>query len=438
MSDEWPRCFLVRQHLGGRIAEDPARRTAEALAALDLGPAVVAGQRVAVAVGSRGIADIRPIVVATVDHLRGLGLDPFVVAAMGSHGGGDAAGQRAVLAGYDLTEDVVGCPVRCEMDVVDLGRSALGFPLHFDRLAAQAEHVVLVNRVKPHTTFDGVVESGLAKMLCIGLGKREGAAAYHRAAFDHGWTRVITTAVPEVLARVSVLAGVAVIEDATERTARIEAVAGVEILEREPALLADARERMPTLPFDDVDILLIDQIGKAISGTGFDTNVVGRKGSVHGPSAERATRVGTIVLRGLAPDSGGNALGIGLAELCRTRVIEAMDPDVTGVNAVTSGNLAAAMVPVHRSTDRELLDACRTRTGLRDPADARICWIHSTLDLGVVACSEAYLGEADGRSDLTVLGDPEPLPFDRHGNLPDLLPPSVIEWNGLAHRPLPR
>lgn len=297
MDDAWPRCFLVRQELGTDVVADPAGRTAQALAALDLASRVLPGQRVAVAVGSRGIADIRPIVVATIVHLRGLGLDPFVVAAMGSHGGSDERGQRSVLASYGITEEAVGCPVRCEMDAVELGRSALGLPLHLDRNAAAADHVVLVNPIKSHTTFDGPIESGLAKMLLIGLGKREGAAACHRAAFDHGWARVVRTVLPEVLARVSVLAGLAIIEDAAGRTARIEAVDGNEIMEREPALLADARGRMASLPFGDVDVLMIDQIGKTISGTGFHTDVVGRKGSIHAASADAAVRVGTLAVR---------------------------------------------------------------------------------------------------------------------------------------------
>ena len=308
------------------------------------------------------------------------------------------------------------------MDVVELGRSELGFPIWFDALAAAADHVVVINRVKPHTHFEGEVESGLAKMLLVGLGKEAGASTYHRASYDHEWPRILATVAPTVLADVSLLAGVALVENAADETERIDALAGDELLRREPALLAEAREHLPRLPFDDVDILLIDQIGKDISGAGWDTNTLGRKGSMHEVDPKQRPRVRTIAVRGLTPGTKGNAMGLGLAELCRTRVLEEMDREATWVNALASGDLPAAMVPMHYDTDLEVLAACSTRSGLRDLPAARLCWIRNTLDLGVLACSTAFLDEARQRSDLTVLSEPVPLPVDAAGNLPDLLP----------------
>lgn len=422
MRSMYPDLFWLRQRFDGPVVADPAARTTEALATLALDGRVRAGQSVAVGVGSRGIANLSSIVRATVDHLKGLGLEPFIVPAMGSHGGGDVPGQTAVLDGYGVTEAAMGCPVRAQMETIELGTTPLGFPIHFDRLAAGADHVVIVNRIKPHTMFTGDVESGLAKMLLIGLGKQPGAETYHRAILDHEWPTIVSTVAPAILGKVSVLAGVAIVENADDETARIEAIAGERITADEPALLTQAKELMPRLPFPDLDILLIDEIGKNISGGGFDPNVVGRKDSLHEPDREQHARVRAIVVRGLTEATHGNALGIGFAELCRSRVVEQMDREKTWLNAVTASDLPAAMIPIHHDTDRALLDAAETRTGLRGLPHARLCWIRNTLDLGVVACSTAFLDEARDRDDLTVLTAPTPMPFDEAGNLPDLLP----------------
>ena len=418
----YPEVFWLAMDLSGPTVTRPAARTRERLAALELERQVEAGQSVAVAVGSRGIADLAEVVRATVGHLHDLGLHPFVVPAMGSHGGATARGQVEVLAGYGVTEAGVGCPIRTGMEVVELARSDLGFPVWFDRSAAEADHVVLVNRVKPHTLFEGKVESGLLKMLLIGLGKREGASTYHRAVFDHDWSTIVERVAPLVLSRVGVLAGVAIVENAADQTARIEALAADAIGAEEPLLLAEARSMLPRLPFDDLDIVLIDEIGKDISGTGFDTNVVGRKGSVHEADPGQAPRVRTIVVRSLTPGTHGNGLGVGLAELCRTRVLEQMDTEATWVNALTCGDIPAGMAPIHRATDRELLDACSTRSGLRDLDGARLCWIRHTLDLGVLAASAPLLDAARANPQVQVLTEPRPLPFDLAGNLPDRLP----------------
>ncbi len=422
MRSMYPDLFWLRQHFDGPVVVDPAAQTTETLATLALGHAVRPGQSVAVGVGSRGIANLAVIVRATIDHLKSLGLEPFIVPAMGSHGGGDVPGQTAVLDGYDITEAAMGCPVRAQMETVQLGAVALGFPIHFDRLAAGADHVVIVNRIKPHTMFTGDVESGLAKMLLIGLGNQPGAETYHRAILDHEWPTIVSTVTPAILSEVSVLAGVAIVENADDQTARVEAVAGHRFLLDEPALLAQAKELLPRLPFDDVDILLVDEIGKNISGGGFDPNVVGRKDSLHEPDREQRTRVRAIVVRALTEATHGNALGIGFAELCRSRVLDQMDRDATWLNAITASDLPAAMTPIHYETDRELVDACETRTGLRGLAGSRLCWVRNTLDLAVVACSVAHLDQARDRDDLTVLSDPSPMPFDGAGNLPDLLP----------------
>ncbi len=303
------------------------------------------GDSVALTGGSRGLTDGLVALRVVVDHVRALGAEPFLVPAMGSHGGGTAEGQEAVLAGYGMTEATLGCPVQASMDVVEVGRSALGYPLWQDRLAAEADHVVVVNRVKPHTMFAGPHESGLVKMLLLGLGKWDGATTFHRAVIDHGWEAVAADAAPRVLAASSVLCGVALVERSDERTARVAVLAPEQWMAEEPDLLDDARRWMARLPFDDVDLLLLDRIGKDISGTGLDVNVVGRKAVAHPLASDGPGGVRAIAVRGLTAGTRGNAVGIGLAELTRSRVLREMDVGATRLNALTAGRVAGPWPP---------------------------------------------------------------------------------------------
>jgi len=411
--------FLVRQEVAGPVIDDVAGAVADQLRSLDLGPRVRPGQTVAITVGSRGIADVADITRTVVAYLRDvLALNPFIVPAMGSHGGATAEGQIAVLARAGITEATMGCAIRSGMAVTAVATAPLGLGLMVDRIAMEADHLVIVNRIKPHTMYAGPVQSGLAKMLTVGLGNHDGAALYHRAFIEHGFTNVLDEAVPLLLARLPVLAGVAIVERGDDRTAIIEAIPPERIANDEPRLLRLATELLPKLPFADVDILLVDEIGKEISGTGFDTNVVGRKGSLHHPDPKAIARVRHLALRSLTSQSTGNATGYGLAEFVRTQLAEAVDPHATLVNALTSGDLPAAMVPIVLSTDADILDAALALNGLRDPADSRVVWIRNTQHITWAACSGALLSEARERSDLSVHESVTPWPFDAKGNLP--------------------
>jgi hypothetical protein len=423
----WPQVFRVRQQVVGPLVDDVAGEVEAGLAGLGLGGQVAAGDTVAIGAGSRGIVDVAEGVRAVAVHLTRLGAEPFVVPAMGSHGGGTAEGQRETLAARGITESTIGCPVRSSMRTVEVGRSALGFPLLLDAHAAAADHVVVVNRVKSHTMFTGEVESGLSKMVMLGLGKQAGAATYHGAIHDHGWMEVVRDVVPRLVAdghggRGKVVAGVALVERGDDRTARVAVVAGDRFLADEPELLRAAREWMAKLPFADVDLLLVDRIGKDVSGAGLDVNVVGRKGSPHESHEDALARVRTIAVRGLTDATHGNALGIGLAELCRSRVLEQMDVAATRINALTAGDVPAAMAPLDYRTDAEMISVALGLIGLRRPADARVCWIRDTLRLDEALCSAVFLDEALRRDDLDVISDPFPLPLDGDGNLPDDLP----------------
>jgi PAS domain S-box-containing protein len=339
---------------------------------------------------------------------------------MGSHAGGTAHEQRALIESYGITEDFVGCPIRSCMETVVVCRAREGFPVHFDRCAYEADHVLVVNRIKPHTRFAGDIESGLMKMLLIGLGKCQGARVYHTAIQDYSFGQIIRSVAGEVFRRCHILAGLAIVENAYDQTALIAAVAPEQFEAREKALLALAKQWMPRLPFERADLLLVDRIGKDISGAGLDTNVVGRKFDDHKAAQQEFPKVRAIAVRGLSPHTHGNAIGLGFAEFCKTHVLRETDLAVTRLNALTASHASAAMFPLDYATDREILDAALPAVASGDTSQARLLWIANTLDLAELECSSAYLDEARGRDDLEILTGLRPLPLDRAGNLPDV------------------
>jgi hypothetical protein len=417
VTESFPLIFRVRQHFEASRIDHVAEAVEAELRTLQLGATIRPGQTVAITAGSRGIANIAVIVKAIVDHVRQLGATPFIVPAMGSHGGATVAGQLAILEGYGITEPAIGCAIRATMETEVLCTTREGIAVHFDRHAAGADHVFVCGRVKPHTSFTGEIESGLVKMMLVGLGKRDGARLYHRAVQDHSFAHVIRTVAHEVLARGHIVGGLAIVENAYDETAIVAAVPPEQLETRDKELLVEAIRRMPKLPFGEVDVVVVDEIGKDISGVGMDTNVLGRKIR----PAERTREsplVRRIVVRGLTEHTRGNATGLGLADLCTTRAVEQIDATSTYVNCLTSGFPDGAKIPIHFRTDREVITAALGMIGLRVRDQARLVWIRNTLDLAEVECSAAYLHQARARDDLEVLVEPRPLPFDAEGNLP--------------------
>jgi hypothetical protein len=409
--------FRVRQTFERpRVDDIPAEVNAE-LSRLSLSETIQQGQSVAITAGSRGIANIHLIIKAIVDHIKAIGAEPFIVPAMGSHGGGTAEGQRQILEGYGITESFCGCPIRASMDTIVVCEAKEGFPVHFDKQAFNADHVIVCGRVKPHTGFTGDIESGLMKMMLIGLGKHTGAKVYHRAIKDHSFGQIVRSVAREVLSKCRIVAGLAIIENGYDETANIAAVAPSEFEEREKELLVQAKQWMPRLPFKTADLLLIDEIGKNISGTGMDTNIVGRKFLDHIAHENEFPKVRYIAIRGLTKETHGNATGIGLAEFALTRAIDSVDQQVTLTNCLTGGHATAAMTPVHFVSDQELLIQVLPQIGLTEPDDAKVMWIRNTLELAEVECSAAYLSEVRDRDDLELLTDPRPFEFDTSGNL---------------------
>jgi len=413
-----PRLVRVRQSFADDGIRDVRAAARDAAASLLADAPIRPGHTVAITGSSRGIANIALIIAGAVDALRAAGAQPFVVPAMGSHGGGTAERQAAVLHHYGVTEQGVGCPVRSSVKVVHLGETPDGIPLILDRHAAEADHIFLVNRVKPHTHLVGPCESGLAKIMCIGLGKPAGARRYHKAFARHGIGHVLRTAVPALLHKRSFLGGLAIIENARDDTARIVPLRATEIIEREPALLEESKQRMARLPFDDLDVLIIDHLGKDISGTGMDTNVIGRD-RPGGPT------VGVIYVRDLTPASEGNASGIGMADVVSRRIIDKMDAAATFLNCATALHPHLARVPYAFDTDRAALAAAIDCSPALTPADARICWIRSTMALSELECSEALAAELAANPICETIGEPHPFAFSPDGSLVDVFDPPL-------------
>ena len=409
---ELPRWARVRQRLDASAIGDVAAAVAAEFARPEIAAAIRPGARVALTGGSRGIDRIDEVLRAAAAEVRRLGGEPFVVAAMGSHGGATDAGQAELLAGYGITAETIGCPVRSSMAAVKLGEVEGGVPVWFDRTAhAEADAVIPVGRVKPHTDFRGPVESGLMKMIAIGLGKQQGADVFHGRGFAE-FEHLIPAVARFTLGKVNIPFCLALVEDGFARLALVEAVPAARIWDRERELLALAREKMPRLPGERIDVLIVDCIGKDISGIGADTNVVNRyyDGALPFPPC-----IQRLVIRDLTPDSEGNASGIGLGDVVLRAAADKFDPVQTYMNCVTAKTPEGARLPIVVDTDRQALFvalACCLQT---ENHTARIARIRGTKHLEEFRASEPLLPELLATGRVEPLGDPEPIAFDDGG-----------------------
>lgn len=416
----YPKLLRIRQQFERPRVEDiPATVQAE-LSRLDLGRTIKPGHTVALTAGSRGIANIPLILKAAADFLKQLGAKPFLVPAMGSHGGGTAEGQRQVIESYGITEALVGIPIRASMEVKSLGTTPEGFPVYLDRHASEADHIGVVGRVKPHTGYHGALESGLMKMMMIGLGKHTGALAYHRILLEQPYEPVVRSVGRHMRQNAAITFGLGIVENAYDETALIEAVAPAEFEPREARLLGLAKQWLAKLPFREADVLIVDEIGKDISGSGMDTNVVGRKRAFRGQSSEGQPQMRLIFVRDLTSKTHGNATGVGLADFTTKRLIERMDYRATIINCLTAGYPEGATLPVHFDTDREVLDAALAIIGTRAAEDARVIRIKNTLCLEEVEISEPCLACPQPATDFRPMESSRSFHFDPMGNLPAL------------------
>ncbi|GAW93788.1 lactate racemase domain-containing protein [Calderihabitans maritimus] len=372
--------------------------------------------RIAVAVGSRGIRNLQKIVATVVNKIKEAGGEPFIIPAMGSHGGATVEGQKEVLASYGITEDALGVPVVSNMATVQIGETARGIPVFFDRVAAEADGIVVINRVKPHTDFHGRVESGLLKMLAIGLGKQKGAEMIHSYGIA-GLRELIPQAANVILKKMPVLFGLAILENAEDDTADIVALRAEEIEAQEPVLLERARLLMPRLPVQRLDVLVVEEMGKNISGVGLDPNITGRIGIRQQRDAE-APIISRVVVLDLTEESHGNALGMGLADVITRRFRNKVDLSTTYANVITSGFLERGFIPLVMPSDQEAIDLALRTCGRRvEPATARLMLIKNTLELGELYVSTALLPEVEQNPQVEILEGPVPLIFNEDGEL---------------------
>ncbi len=405
-----PKIALIKQKFKAPLINDIPGEIKNELSRLGLSSKVKKGDTVAITSGSRGISNIELITKTVVDELKNLGLKPFIVPAMGSHGGGTAEGQKDVLQRYGISEERMGVPVKSSMNVVEIGRSEYGIPVYLDKNASDADHVVVLNRIKVHTRFTGTIESGIVKMLLIGLGKREGATMYHRAINQYSFDQIIKSVAPIILSNVKILFGLGILENAYEDTAKIKAMNPDEILDIEPELQAESVELLAKLPFSLPDLLIVDEMGKDLSGTGMDTNVVGKK-------AQPVSGAARIFVRDLTSKSHGNACGIGLADFTTQRLVDKIDYNATYVNCITGQRPEGAKIPMTFKTDREAIDAALSTSGLIKPENAKIMWIKNTLELEEVIVSESFTKGIETSKNIKLLSPFKEMEFDQSGDL---------------------
>ncbi len=374
------------------------------------------GMKVAVGAGSRGITDAARVTRVLLGELKRAGAAPFIFPAMGSHGGATPDGQRAVLARMGFTEESMGVPIRCTMDVVQVGTTPSGLPAYIDAHAAAADGIIVVNRVKPHTTFRGKVESGLVKMIVIGTGKQKGAETCHQLGYPRMEQNLLAICRAS-LASGKYLFGVGLIENAYHETARVEVVPAAEILEREPVLLAAARKLMPRVPIPQLDVLVIDEVGKNISGTGFDPNVVGRYPTADVPITPEDPQITRIAILNITEVSDGNGTGVGIADFTTERVFRKFSFIDTYCNLLTSTTAAAGKIPMVMRNDRQAIQAAVKTCLIGDMHKVRLGRITNTLSLDHMLVSENLMAEVRADPRMKVVGDPTDMVFDGDGNL---------------------
>ncbi|HHW41428.1 MAG TPA: DUF2088 domain-containing protein [Syntrophomonadaceae bacterium] len=406
---ELPLMYRGLLEFSGPVVQDVPARVWEVFSKAAFWNRIESGASIAVAVGSRGISDIVPVLRTVISMLKDKGYRPFVIPAMGSHGGGTAEGQRKVLAGLGITEETVGVPIKASGDAVIIGHVAPEVPVYCNRLALDCDGIILINRVKPHTSFHGPIESGLMKMLAVGLGNPQGADTLHKFG-PSGLRKNIPLVASHIIRKLPVLFGIAIVENAYDKTALIEGLEPQEFYEKEKELLEKARSLMPRLPFQDIDLLVVREMGKCFSGTGMDTNIIGRL-RIQGEKEPEHPRIRRIAVLDLAEGSEGNAAGIGLADFTTDRLLAKVDWEATYLNVLTTTFTQRAMIPMHFPTDEITIKKALDSLGVWNPEDVRIVVIKNTLELKEIDFSSALLAEARQIPYLTVYGEGRALSF---------------------------
>jgi len=410
-----PKMYRIRQRFDESKVENIGETVKAELHNLSLA-AIKSGHWVAITAGSRGIANIADILKAVVEFVKSFDARPFIFPAMGSHGGATAEGQVAVLEQLGVTEAYLGGPILSSMEAEEIARTGDGVPVFVDKNALTADHIVVVNRIKSHTKFKAPIESGLMKMMAIGMGKLKGAGYYHKAALQYTFPKIIIDAARLVMRRTPVLCALGIVENAYGQTALVSAMQPEAIESREKELLLLSKKMMAKLPFIDIDLLIVDEMGKDISGVGIDPNVTGRNRDLLGVF-DHPVQVKRLFVRDLTAKSKGNAIGIGLTDITTRRLVNKIDYAATYKNCITGISLEKGAVPMHFATDREAIEVGLGSIGLTPPEQSKIVRIINTNRLEIVEVSEAYAAELKKRSDLEILGGPQPMVFNGEDNL---------------------
>lgn len=409
--------LLVKQHFPSRRLDDIEGEVARQLDASGFHRTLKPGATIAIGVGSRGIANIDRIAAAAVRWWKSRGMAPFIFPAMGTHGAATAKGQAEVLAKYGVTEAAMGCPVVSSLSVVELGETPEGIRTFMDRSAYRADGVMFCGRVKWHTDFSGKLESGLFKMMAIGLGKFAGAQRYHNHACHIGMEAVVRSVGRKVLESGKILGGLAILEDGNHDTAIVEAVPAQNMERREEELLALVKTWMPTIPLRALDLLIVNEIGKTISGSGMDPKVVNR-GAYGGVNFyDDAPRITRVFIRDLNAKSYGNAIGMGMADVVNTRLVKKMKRRPTYINALTACAPAAVRIPIHFNSDRECLRQIWPTVGKNDASELSVAWVRNSQDLRLFACTEDLRPEIESNRALELVEREKALEFDEKGDL---------------------
>ena len=419
--DPLPRIFKIQQKIATPKLADVEKEMNSLLDKFGLAGKVKPGERIALTAGSRGIRDKAKVLKAIAGRLKALGAKPFLVPCMGSHGGATAEGQVKMLHHLGITEEYVGVPIVSSMEVKEIGRTRFGTPVLVDKnICEQADKIVVVNRIKPHTDFDHDVESGISKMIVIGMGKHQGALMAHRLTIKNGYPAIFREVLPITRKALPFFFGVGIIENQYDQTAFLHLLEPKDFYEGEKELLKKAKAIMPRLPFKEMDILVADEIGKNISGAGMDPNVTGRLYFIGSPPLKEP-KITRIFVRDLTPETEGNAIGIGYADYTTKRLVQKIDPVPTMINSITGMGPECGRIPISFEKDREALQAAFDNSGVLDPKDLRLVWIKNTLEVEYLWASESMLKEAKGNSNLEVVAGLQEVPFDKNGNM-------VMEW----------
>ena len=411
---QYPRMIRVKQNFYAPVIANVSQAVVTQLDQVGL-PSCFNGARIAVAVGSRGITNLEDIVRVTIEWLKLRGASPFIVPAMGSHGGGSASGQEKILAEYGITEARVGAPIVSSMDVVQVGTMRSSIPVYMDRNAYEADGVLLINRVKPHTQFKSGIESGLMKLIAIGLGKDRGASTIHSYGTP-GMIELLPEAARVVLSKVKIIAGLALVENAYKQIADVRALRSKDIEQEEKLLLLKAKKLMPSLPVDSVDFLLLDEMGKEISGPGMDSSATGRIMERDVPDPVKPD-IKILAVLDITAASKGNAIGLGIADLTTERLVKKVNRQATYLNTIIGGFSVQGKIPMYFATDRELLQAAAQLIGAIPFHEARIIRAKNTLKMSELLISESLLADVQTLEGVEILGDEDGFQFDNGGLL---------------------